>query len=152
MTDTSRPPHRGRGAAAAAPSTLATEADRTPRAEGLTILVVEDNPDILRYLVLLLEQAGHRVRAAGSLAEAVEAAAAGPVELLISDIGLPDGTGLDLIRRLRDDRPRLPAVAISGFGSDDDIRHSLDAGFAAHLIKPLDFRRLTVAIRSALAE
>ena len=151
MTDTSGPPHRGQGAAAA-PSPFATEADRTPRAGGLAILVVEDNADILRYLVMLLEQAGHRVRAAASLAQAVEAAEAGPVELLISDIGLPDGTGLDLLSRLRVASPRLPAIAISGFGSDDDIRHSLDAGFAVHLIKPLDFRRLTAAIRNALAE
>ena len=119
---------------------------------GLEILVVEDNPDILRYLVLLLEHAGHRARAAATLAQALDVAAAGPVDVLVSDIGLPDGSGHDLLRHLRGGSPALPAVAISGFGSDDDIRHSLAAGFSAHLTKPVDFRRLSAAIRNALAE
>jgi DNA-binding response OmpR family regulator len=141
-------PRKGQGAAAPSPSP--TDPDRP--VGGLEILVVEDNPDILRYLVLLLEQAGHRARAAATLAQALDAASRGPVDVLVSDIGLPDGSGHELLRHLRDDRPRLPAVAISGFGSDDDVRHSLDAGFSAHLIKPLDFRRLSAAIRNALTE
>jgi DNA-binding response OmpR family regulator len=168
MTDTSRPPTRGQGAAGAAPSPSEHDADRPEGAEadrespaasgpdagteGLTILVVEDNSDILRYLILLLEQAGHRVRPAANLAEALEAAGSGPIDVLLSDIGLPDGSGLELLQTLRNDRPGLPAVAFSGFGSDDDVRHSLEAGFAAHLTKPLDFRRLSAAIRNALAE
>ncbi len=161
MTDTPRPPTRGQGAAGAAPSSAthtepgpgaSTSREPGPGAEGLTILVVEDNPDILRYLVLLLEQAGHRVLPAATLSEALEAAGSGPVDVLLSDIGLPDGSGLELLRALRQDRPGLPAVAFSGFGSDDDVRHSLEAGFAAHLTKPLDFRRVSVAIRNALAE
>jgi CheY-like chemotaxis protein len=133
---------------------LSSQTANEPRAaeERLTILVVEDNVDILRYLVLLLEQAGHRVRPAATLAEALEAAGSGPIDVLLSDIGLPDGSGLELLRTLRNDRPRLPAIAFSGFGSDDDVRHSLEAGFAAHLTKPLDFRRLSQAIRNALAE
>ncbi|HEY2158727.1 MAG TPA: response regulator [Isosphaeraceae bacterium] len=129
-----------------------TSSEAGDRAEGLAILVVEDNPDILRYLVLLLEQAGHRVRPAANFAEAVDAAVSGPIDVLLSDIGLPDGSGLELLRTLRNDRPGLPAVAFSGFGSDDDVRHSLEAGFAAHLTKPLDFRRLSLAIRNAVAE
>ncbi len=168
MTDTPRPPTRGRGAAGAAPSPMThdadwpeeVEGDRSSRASGeagaeaagLTILVVEDNADILRYLVLLLEQAGYRVRPAANLAAALEAAGSGPIDVLLSDIGLPDGSGLELLGALRHDRPGLPAVAFSGFGSDDDVRHSLEAGFAAHLTKPLDFRRLSAAIRNALAE
>ena len=149
MTDTPTPTLRGQGAAGAAPSPLARSAGAPART---TILVVEDNPDILRYLVLLLEQAGHRVRPAATLGEAVALADSGPVDLLLSDIGLPDGSGLELIAHLRSVRPELPAVAFSGFGSDDDIRASLDAGFAAHLTKPLDFRRLSEAIRNALTE
>jgi DNA-binding response OmpR family regulator len=147
MNDTPGP-RKGQGAAA--PSSSPTDPDRP--AEGLEILVVEDNPDILRYLVLLLEQAGHRARAAATLAQALDAAARGPVDVLVSDIGLPDGSGHDLLRHLRGEHPSLAAVAISGFGSDDDVRHSLDAGFSAHLTKPLDFRRLAAAIRNALTE
>jgi DNA-binding response OmpR family regulator len=154
MTETPSPPPWGQGAAEAAPS-FVTDTDRLAGGSApgrLHILVVEDHPDILRYLVLLLEGAGHRVRAATNLAGAVDAAATEPVDLLLSDIGLPDGSGHDLLRRLRDARPGLPAIAFSGFGSDDDVRDSLDAGFADHLVKPLDFRRLTTAIRNALAE
>jgi DNA-binding response OmpR family regulator len=127
---------------------------RGPRAgkAPLSILVVEDNPDILRFLVLLLRQAGHEVRPASSVAEALGLAAEGPVDLLVSDIGLPDGSGLDLLPRLRAGRPGLPAIAFSGFGSDEDVRHSLDAGFAAHLTKPLDFRRLSEEIRNIVGE
>jgi DNA-binding response OmpR family regulator len=167
MTDTPRSPTRGQGAAGAAPPpphdaehpagidgglSSRTAGEPGGGAQGLAILVVEDNPDILRYLVLLLEQAGHRVRPAANFAEALEAAGAGPIDVLLSDIGLPDGSGLELLRTLRNNRPGLPAVAFSGFGSDDDVRHSLEAGFSTHLTKPLDFRRLSVAIRNALAE
>ena len=149
MTDTPGPPIRGRGAAGAAPSPMTRAAGPSDRR---TILVVEDNPDILRYLVLLLQQAGHHVRSAATIARAVELANQGPIDLLLSDIGLPDGTGLELLRSLRSERPGLPAVAFSGFGSDDDIRNSLEAGFAVHLTKPLDFRRLSEAIDRALGE
>jgi DNA-binding response OmpR family regulator len=165
MTDTPGPPIPAQGPAGAAPLPMSHDvslpsgigADPSSAlagagVRGLTILVVEDNADILRYLVLLLEQAGHRVRSATGFAEALEQAGSGPVDLLLSDIGLPDGSGLELLRLLRTARPGLPAVAFSGFGSDDDVRHSLDAGFAAHLTKPIDFRRLSVAIRNALPE
>jgi signal transduction histidine kinase/CheY-like chemotaxis protein len=116
------------------------------KGDGLDILLVEDNRDTLQYLTLLLRQAGHRVRPAATIAEAIEAAA-GSIDLVLSDIELPDGNGLDLIRILHTNRPHLPAIAISGFGSDDDARLSFDAGFSDHLTKPVDFRILTAAIR-----
>ena len=101
----------------------------------LRILLVEDNVDTLRYLDLVLRKQGHHVTAASSLAAAREAMAGGEFELLISDIELPDGTGLDLIRELA---PRgVPGIALSGYGSEDDIRNSHEAGFAMHLVKPV---------------
>jgi PAS domain S-box-containing protein len=112
------------------------------------ILLVEDNKDVLRYLKLVLEMKGHRVRTATSLASAGEALDAAGFDLLISDIELPDGSGLDLMREVRG---RMPGVAISGFGAPDDIRLSLDAGFTLHLTKPLETRRLDEAIREVLA-
>jgi signal transduction histidine kinase/ActR/RegA family two-component response regulator len=121
------------------------------RGDGLDILLVEDNKDTLQYLTLLLRQAGHRVRPASTIAGAIEAAA-GSIDLVLSDIELPDGNGLDLIRVLHANRPHLPAIAISGFGSDDDARLSFDAGFSDHLTKPVDFRNLTAAIRRVVAQ
>jgi PAS domain S-box-containing protein len=138
-------------APASAPPVKPPCPDAAPgRPTGLDILLVEDNQDTLRYLTLLLGQSGHRVRPAASLAEALVAADAGPLDLLLSDIELPDGTGLDLVRHLHAaGLARLPAIAMSGFGSDDDIQLSLDAGFVDHLTKPVDFRRLREVILTA---
>jgi DNA-binding response OmpR family regulator len=85
------------------------------------------------------------VRTAASLAEA-RAAVAEELDLLISDIELPDGTGLELIRDLGGGRG-LPGIAMSGFGSEEDVRFSREAGFATHLTKPIDIARLESAIQ-----
>jgi PAS domain S-box-containing protein len=110
------------------------------------ILLVEDNKDVLRYLKLVLEMKGHRVRPATDIASARESLGTS-FDLLISDIELPDGSGLDLMRELRG---RTPGIAISGFGAPDDISLSLDAGFARHLTKPVETRHLEEAILEAL--
>jgi DNA-binding response OmpR family regulator len=74
--------------------------------------------------------------------------AAGDVEfdLVISDVGLPDGTGWELMRRLRR-RQAVPGIALTGFGRDEDVGRTRAAGFAAHLTKPVDFARLEATIR-----
>jgi CheY-like chemotaxis protein len=64
---------------------------------------------------------------------------------LISDIGLPDGTGLDLMKTLKGDRP-IKGIALSGFGMEEDVRRSREAGFHMHLIKPVSFQKLNEAI------
>ena len=112
------------------------------------ILLVEDNKDVVRYLKLALEMKGHRVRTSMDLASAREEVGR-PFDLLISDIELPDGSGLDLMRELRG---RVPGIAISGFGAPDDVLLSLDAGFALHLTKPLEARRLDEAIARVIEE
>lgn len=115
----------------------------------LRILLVEDNADTLRYLTLVLRRLGHDVHPVSTLADARSAVERlEPFELILSDIELPDGTGLDLLRHL--DAP-VPAIALSGFGSDEDIRLSLDAGFLLHLTKPINTSRLEEAIRQVLA-
>ena len=119
-------------------------------AEGRKILLVEDNQDTLRYLALLLNHRGHRVHPAPTVAAARSLAAAEEFDLILSDIELPDGTGLDLLRELNARRP-TPAIAMSGFGSDCDIRLSRDAGFADHLVKPVDARALETVIRRVTA-
>jgi signal transduction histidine kinase/ActR/RegA family two-component response regulator len=111
----------------------------------LRILLVEDNRDTLRFLALILGQRGHTVETATSLEEA-RAKLSGALDLLISDIELPDGSGLDLMREVAA-RHEFPGIAMSGFGSEEDLRFSRGAGFAAHLTKPIDIARLETAIQ-----
>lgn len=108
------------------------------------ILLVEDHPDTAHAMARVLKTLGHRVRIAQSVAAAL-AAAAEPFDLLICDIGLPDGNGLDLMRQLRASRP-VKGIALSGFGMEEDIRKSEEVGFSAHLTKPVDLAQLEAAI------
>ncbi|HEU5118712.1 MAG TPA: response regulator, partial [Isosphaeraceae bacterium] len=82
---------------------------------------------------------------ASSLAEARKAIEEGPVDVVVSDIGLPDGSGLELLHPIRD-QIRRGAIALSGFGTDTDRLRSREAGFDIHLTKPIDFARLQAAI------
>jgi DNA-binding response OmpR family regulator len=102
---------------------------------------VEDHADTALLMERILKRFGHRVRVATTVAAALSIAATYPFDLLISDIGLPDGTGLDLIRELRIGRS-VVGIAVSGFGMESDIAGSLEAGFVAHLTKPIDVGRL----------
>jgi signal transduction histidine kinase/CheY-like chemotaxis protein len=118
---------------------------------GLHILLVDDHPDTCAALERLLKLRGHSVVAANSMREAMEAAAAGGAfDLLISDVGLPDGNGMDLVRYLRTQRP-IRGIAISGFGMDADISKSLEAGFSEHLVKPVKLEKLEAAIARVMA-
>ena len=89
---------------------------------------------------------GHRVTPAAEVTSALDAFERGnSLDLVISDIGLPDGSGLDLMREIRS-RSTAPGIALSGYGMDHDLRYSEEAGFVAHLIKPVDFASLEAAI------
>lgn len=120
--------------------------------KALRILVVEDHLDTAMSLRLLLKMDGHEVLIAGSVAEALKAAGEFEFDLLMSDIGLPDGRGTDLIRQLREriERP-FDAIAMTGFGMEEDIEQSRTAGFTAHLTKPVEFTTLRQTV-AALAE
>jgi PAS domain S-box-containing protein len=117
---------------------------RPPRPRGLRILLVEDNKDTLNYIALVLRSRGHQVTTAARLSDALRAAADQELDLLVSDIELPDGTGLELIRQLGGGA--IAGVAMSGYGSEEDVQASRQAGFAEHLIKPVDVNRLEAAI------
>jgi signal transduction histidine kinase/ActR/RegA family two-component response regulator len=114
-----------------------------------SILLVEDHVDTGAIMKQLLERHGYSVTAADSVAAALRLASSATFDLLISDIGLPDGTGLQLIEQLGDRRPAR-AIALSGYGMDEDVRRSMAAGFAEHLTKPVDFRRLHEVIQNLL--
>jgi PAS domain S-box-containing protein len=115
-------------------------AGAAPRLDGLRILIVEDDADTREVVGMILSAAGAAVGTVASLSGAEEAMATGRWDVLVSDLGMPDGDGYDLIRRLRA-RPALaalPAVALSAHAMDGDARLSLKAGFDVHLPKPVD--------------
>ncbi len=113
---------------------------------GLRLLVVEDHESTLQVLSRLLTRAGHSVVAASNLSEALVAAGKGEFDLVISDLGLPDGTGNELMEILRA-RHTLRGIALSGYGMEEDIARSRQAGFSTHLTKPIDFPQLQRALR-----
>ena len=130
---------------AAAPPAHSVSAD----VRGKTILVVEDHEDTRRVLSRALRRKGFGVTAAGSVAAAVEQFTSSPADLIVCDIGLPDGTGWDLMEKLRAHGP-VRAIAVSGFGMDQDLQKSRDAGFLVHLTKPIDFPKLEKLIVQTL--
>jgi len=109
------------------------------------ILVVDDHRDTLRSMKLLLTRLGYQVLAAENMTDALRIANEEEFDILLSDIGLPDGSGLELVRRIRETRS-VPALALSGFGMDEDVQRSRAAGFFDHLIKPVSLDRLQSAI------
>lgn len=115
----------------------------------LRLLVVDDHVDTCTGLKLMLERRGYRVTVAHSADHAVEQAARETFDLLISDIGLPDRSGYELMEELRASKS-LRGIALSGFGMENDIRRARAAGFSEHLTKPINFERLEEAIHSLL--
>jgi CheY-like chemotaxis protein len=117
----------------------------------LCILLVEDHANTREVMTRLLTKRGHTVRAAESLQTAFELVATNQFDLIISDLGLPDGSGLDLMPELKS-RYGLKGIAVSGYGMEEDLNKSRRAGFSAHLVKPVDFRQLEAALLKVLAE
>ena len=117
----------------------------------LHILLVEDHGDTARIMTRLLTRQGHQVHAAGDLATALDLAGERHFDLLLSDMGLPDGSGLDLLQELRKRGHTFPAIAVSGYGQDQDVQQSLAAGFGLHLTKPVDLTRLNDAVATLTA-
>lgn len=108
------------------------------------ILLVDDSPDAVRTLELLLKRLGHEVRTAPDGPSALEAARDFRPDLVLLDIGLPGIDGYEVARRLRGD-PEFASVAIvalSGYGQEDDRRRAREAGFDEHAVKPVDFDQL----------
>jgi two-component system CheB/CheR fusion protein len=115
----------------------------------LRLLVVEDHHDTARTLRTLLKRSGYSVDTAGSIAAALDLAVRETFDLLISDLGLPDGSGYELMTALQRIQP-VPGIAMSGYGMEEDVRRSRDAGFHEHLVKPIDMPRLQAAIRKLM--
>jgi CheY-like chemotaxis protein len=117
----------------------------------LRIFVVENHDDTRFLLALLLEQLGHTVQAVATVSEALDEASSGDFDVLISDIGLPDGNGWELLATLGDRAPPY-AIAMSCFGMPSDRQKSLSAGFRHHLLKPVEPDRLERLLDEAASE
>jgi PAS domain S-box-containing protein len=135
-------------ATAGAPAASAEGRERGRR--HLRILLVEDHGDAVTTLVDIFELLGHAVDTAGDVATALAMAADREFDILVSDLGLPDGSGFDLLAELRSRGRQVPAIALSGYGQEGDRQRSAAAGFRAHLVKPVDPDRLLDAMESAL--
>jgi PAS domain S-box-containing protein len=109
------------------------------------ILLVEDHLDTRRVMTRLLRNIGCLVQSAGTIAEGLELAQAHTFDLLISDIGLPDGSGTDLMMQLS--ARGIRGIALSGYGMDEDLAKSKQAGFEMHLTKPVDVDELQAVVR-----
>jgi two-component system CheB/CheR fusion protein len=134
------------GEAGSVASRSVTESAR----QALKILLVDDHQDTCAALEKLLARRGHLVAVTHDVRSAMEAAVRNKFDLLISDIALPDGSGMDLMMQLRA-ISSIPGIAISGFGNNGDIERSLQAGFSEHLIKPIKLDSLEAAIERALS-
>jgi signal transduction histidine kinase/CheY-like chemotaxis protein len=111
----------------------------------LRILLVEDHTDTRSTLERVLVKKGYDVVGVGDVHSALDADAHGRFDVLVSDIGLPDGTGIDLLETIRRRHP-IDAIAMSGYGMEGDIANSYKAGFATHLVKPVELKKLVSAI------
>ena len=101
-------------------------------------------------LTRLLTRAGYQVTTASSVAEARRIAEQGVFALVVSDVGLPDGTGIELMQFLHA-KYGLLGIALTGYGMEDDLRRTREVGFVEHLVKPVDFAQLRRAIERATA-
>jgi PAS domain S-box-containing protein len=110
------------------------------------VLLVEDHHETATILARLLRQYGHKVTIANTIASALQYASAEPFDIVISDIGLPDGTGHDLMKQIKE-RHSIPGVALTGYGMENDLRRSSETGFAEHVVKPVNIPHLQSVIR-----
>lgn len=138
------PPNQAESRVPAAPARRA--------ARPLRILLVEDHGVTAKMMRMVLTEEGHTVETAGDVATALELAGRHSFDLLLSDLGLPDGSGHDLMRELRLRGHRFPGIALSGYGQEEDIQRSHRAGFAAHLTKPASREAVVEAVAAVAAE
>ena len=111
-----------------------------------SVLVVEDHPDTRSLLVEVLSSWGHEVRSASTAAEGLEAVSKSPFDVILSDIGLPDETGWEMMKKVRATNKKIRGVALTSYVSEVDRELSRAAGFNFHLAKPPDTARLQAVI------
>ena len=145
------------GAGGAAPAGGEGAEGTTPPLDGASVMVVEDDPETRNVLSVVLRGAGATVSAVESVAAALDAFARSRPDVIVSDIGLAGGNGFELIRRIRQleataSATPVPAVALTAYTRDRDIRLALDSGFQQHVSKPVEPDRLVSVLRSLLGQ
>ena len=116
------------------------------------LLVVDDDPGLSEVIELLLEREGYAVHRTGTVKRGVELAVTGEFELVVTDLKLPDATGLDAIAAIRAERPELPIIMITSYSSMESAIAALRAGAVDYIIKPFNNDEFLHAIRRALDE
>lgn len=152
----------GRGLGSTFTITLPTAAEDLPQPRGPSaqaptlagsdrkrVLLVEDNEDAAAALAMCLEEYGYVVHHVATCADALRTARAGSFDAVLTDLGLPDGSGIEVGRALSG---QLPVVALSGYGREQDRRRSAEAGFAGHLVKPADPAEVHAKLTQVLAQ
>jgi len=128
---------------------MGSEGEQKPT-KSLRILLVEDHGDTRTTLSRLLSHFGHQISVADNRQTALEMVHSQRFDVVLSDIGLPDGSGYDVISEAKRQQP-IKAVALTGFGTDEDVRRGKEAGFDFHLVKPIDFHELRTVLNQVAA-
>ncbi|MEO7413907.1 MAG: PAS domain S-box protein [Opitutaceae bacterium] len=123
------------------PTSAKVKSSRSRAVKGYRLLLVEDDTDTREALTRLLKAKGYSVSTAATVSEALQAGASEKFDLLLCDLGLPDGNGSDIIRYLKKTSD-LRAIALTGFGQEEDVASALEAGFDAHITKPIKIQVL----------
>jgi CheY-like chemotaxis protein len=138
--------------ASAAVDTLA--AIELPRLDGVSVLVVDDEPDARGFVTRILEGRGARALPVANMDEALTALRGGAIDILLSDIGMPEADGYELMHRVRTldvkAASRVPAIALTAYARPEDRQRSLLAGYQMHISKPVEARELIAGIASLL--
>ncbi|MEG4850773.1 response regulator [Microcoleus sp. B5-D4] len=141
---------RKTGGAGDAWSELNDGTEALPSLANLQLLVVDDDDDTREFLIALLEDEGAMVRSAASVAGALDALESYWPDVLLSDIGMPEADGYELIARVREMEVlrggKMPAIALTAYARESERKQALEAGFQMHLSKPVDINKLIAAI------
>lgn len=121
---------------------------------GKTILVAEDSDSIRKFIVLALKLEGHKIVATADGMEALEKLPTENIDLLITDLNMPNLDGYNLIKTIRNDKEykNLPIIVLSSLSKDEDIQAALSAGANSYLIKPFNTRRIQYEVSKYLCE
>jgi signal transduction histidine kinase/CheY-like chemotaxis protein len=131
------------------PPLPAPVAEERPALAGIYALLVEDDPDGCDLMQMMLRRFGAEVTAVSTAAAAIESVRTRRPDVLVSDIGLPDGDGFALLKLVRESNQDLPAVAVTAYASRQDVAKALAAGFQAHVAKPVEPAKLSAAVAHA---
>lgn len=115
----------------------------------LRLLLVEDHVDSAELMAELLQSHGHHVSVATSASAALELASQNEFDVIVSDVGLPDASGYDLMEQLRE-RYAIKGIAVTGSNGADDVERGKQAGFSVHLTKPVSLRKLEAALQQVV--